>query len=342
MAILPLIINSHPPVKLVERNKHHLYPSTHRIFRHLFRFQLKHTTCIIKSTNVEYVQTRNYSPIQKTHTKSNINNDIMNSVVLNLQSEEQKQKYDLISTYYKAAGILPYAYNSQNEPYFFLGEENYKMKKGFCDFGGKIEKDDFKRPELTAFREFTEETEGLFTTTEYNILREKLIKEVYSAPVIWNKPARYVLFLLHIPLLVDQSYKTNRPLQSPTHHNHHRDYFDPPKLSYRWFAVNSLCTSNNNHIIINNNNNNNNGDRNHKMENEGKVEEGVSLAARVNLEFEGDEIGDGECRGGDDTKLISRFFRMLIRPYQVQHALLNYLRKPPLSSSSFNCIISEL
>lgn len=64
---------------------------------------------------------------------------------------------------HRGAGILPYAIHN-DKLYFLLGRENPgsdpKKNNLFSDFGGGTEKNE--TPEQTAFREFTEETMGIY------------------------------------------------------------------------------------------------------------------------------------------------------------------------------------
>jgi len=85
-----------------------------------------------------------------------------------------KQKY-----YYHSAGIIPYTYDENFKAYLLLGRES---KKGWTDFGGEREKNDTDNPtdtvcnpQITAAREFTEETHALFWKLKNNIPIKKQI-----------------------------------------------------------------------------------------------------------------------------------------------------------------------
>lgn len=95
-----------------------------------------------------------------------------------------------IKTFYKSAGILPYARKNENETVFLLGRDtnlktNSFLKGGetrnkiFCwsEFGGKIEPID-SSVEDTAIREFNEETNNLFISHKETFLKD--LRSEYS------------------------------------------------------------------------------------------------------------------------------------------------------------------
>lgn len=92
-----------------------------------------------------------------------------------------------------SAGILPYSiYN--NNIYFLLGRD-YDQK--WSDFGGRVEPNDKNEPELTAIREFYEESIGSILELDYikKIIRQNKYKKIISTT---NSGYKYHLFIIKI------------------------------------------------------------------------------------------------------------------------------------------------
>lgn len=92
-----------------------------------------------------------------------------------------------------SAGILPYAIYDNNL-YFLLGRD-YDQK--WSDFGGRVEPNDKGDPEITAIREFYEESIGSVLDLDYikKLMRQKKYKKIISKT---NSGHDYHMYIIRI------------------------------------------------------------------------------------------------------------------------------------------------
>lgn len=92
-----------------------------------------------------------------------------------------------------SAGVLPYSiYN--NNLYFLLGRD-YDHK--WSDFGGRVEPNDKSDPDVTASREFIEESLGSIFDIEYmkKIMRQKKYQKIITKT---NSGHNYYMYLIKV------------------------------------------------------------------------------------------------------------------------------------------------
>jgi len=106
---------------------------------------------------------------------------------------------------YRAAGVILYSIlPGRAGVRFLLGEEDRSEKMGYkgsaknvwLNFGGKIE-DGERDPSQTALREFIEETGGLFTESEIEIIRGKMNRQ--DCPKFYVLSGKYMLYFVEYP-----------------------------------------------------------------------------------------------------------------------------------------------
>lgn len=114
--------------------------------------------------------------------------------------QEGEQVPQLYRNTYKSAGVLPFV-EHDGQLWLFLGLEEGKKRKGWCEFGGKRDSNyDLEHDiEATAVREFLEESDGVWGTREDIKEEVKARLQGRSAPAIWNGNGLSLLFLLRMP-----------------------------------------------------------------------------------------------------------------------------------------------
>lgn len=107
-----------------------------------------------------------------------------------------------------SAGILFYSVDPGGDTRFYLGRERmcpWKTALTWADFGGRAEREDDDKHEITAAREAHEESLGVFGTLDE--LTERLRTKQYTMKITTAKHNRYarfrVLYCLEVPHGVD-------------------------------------------------------------------------------------------------------------------------------------------
>jgi 8-oxo-dGTP pyrophosphatase MutT (NUDIX family) len=135
--------------------------------------------------------------------------------------------------HYKAAGILPYAYDEEGKCYVLLGKE-YRTERDrespkpvfrsatvWSEFGGKVESSD-KGIEDTAIREFDEESNRYFARN-----LDEIRASLSLFPSVWNGPGRYMLFFGHVPFIPIRDFSPSEIATAK----------DLEKLGLQWFPI---------------------------------------------------------------------------------------------------------
>lgn len=141
---------------------------------------------------------------------------------------------------YRACGVLVLATNPKTKKrMMLLGHEDRTKRVGrhqtplgyfWLHFQGKRDPEDQAHPGMTAYREFVEETGGVFSA-----YHEVIRKQIYdpSTPKVWCPTNRYVLYVIDVP------YNPRIP-QHFTMAKHTRHIEDNYQLAMQWVCVYNL------------------------------------------------------------------------------------------------------
>ena len=145
-----------------------------------------------------------------------------------------------------SAGVLPYAY-FKGTTYFLLGRDSDNK---WSDFGGRVEPKDKNDHEITAAREFFEETLGSIYDYDYT---KKLIKSKKCPKIISKTGAGhpYYMYLLKINYtdIVRIKFSSTKNFLLSVIINIDKKYIE--KNDIRWVSLETIEHSINNTSLIN-------------------------------------------------------------------------------------------
>jgi hypothetical protein len=138
-----------------------------------------------------------------------------------------------VSKSYKGAGICPYAIDKKGNVNILLGRLNYGIMEPFADFGGLRDRGEHST-KRTAAREFTEETQEIFS---HNMKQteEMLGKEEKNKVVrVYNEDANYVMYMMQVEF---KDYPTmyKSVLETPSNLKHKIELSE-----MKWFSLKEI------------------------------------------------------------------------------------------------------
>jgi hypothetical protein len=143
-----------------------------------------------------------------------------------------------------SAGILPYTIY-RNNLYFLLGRD-YDQK--WSDFGGRVEPKDKYDPEITAIREFNEESLGAILDIDYlkKIIRQKKYIKIISTTNSGHNYYMYLIKIQYLEIIKLKFMSTKNFLNTIPH----LDKKYKEKNDIRWVSVETIENSLNNKAWI--------------------------------------------------------------------------------------------